>query len=208
MSYKIALTGRLRTGKNTVANLLSSQMQGRTEQLAFADALKRELAEMTFSYLSGQGLQQTSHSLDDDFHRFTLDMLNERDVNGLGWQWWGEWRRRHDGEDYWVNHPALAGRYAQACGRYNVIITDMRHLNEAEWCREHGFFLVRVEGPCRDDSEQRDPNHPSERDVDKIPVDTFVINNGTLQELDTKVRGRLMPQIRRFFGATVPNQNT
>lgn len=192
MVYKIALTGRFRTGKDTVASLVGSLLPGRTEQFAFANALKRELAYMVGEYIDV----------------FDDRVLYNREMHALGWQWWGEFRRKVCGDDYWIRQIEDYIKDATDRLGWNVIITDMRHLNEAEWCRKNGFFLVRVEGPCRSGSEVRDPNHPSERDVDNIPVDTFVINDGTVQQLDQKVRGLLMPQIRRFFDAVVSDQNT
>jgi hypothetical protein len=47
----------------------------------------------------------------------------------------------------------------------------MRHINEAEWCRKEGFYLVRIVGPCRAEGERRDPTHASEVHVDELEVD-------------------------------------
>lgn len=202
MAYKVAITGRFRTGKDTVATMLVKQLGSRyVTRIAFADALKYELADMVWKYLNqGADIPQLARDEGDKWYTFDGWMRMHREVNGAGWQWLGEFRRQFYGEDYWTNHPELKVRYAVALlQKQNIIITDMRHHNEAAWCREHGFFLVRVEGPCRAAFERRDANHPSERHVRDLDVHATIANTYGLSELGQAVRELYNKQIVPFF---------
>lgn len=203
MSYKIAITGEFRRGKDTLANLIEEQLlAGNVTRLAFADALKRELAEMVYGYTCANLDESMSEDVDD----WEELMRKDRHIHGVGWQWWGEYRRQKFGQDYWVNHYDFLGQYARACDHeHHIIITDMRHHNEAQWCREHGFYLIRIEGPCQVEGELRDAKHPSEIHVPDLPVHLIIHNVGGLDALREKVADKLMPKLARFFDASVPS---
>lgn len=212
MPYKVAITGEFRRGKDTLANLIIEQLEGAVTRLAFADAIKRELAEMSFTYVRdsfdlGKHYETVSgpeyDSVLDEWEKL---MREDRAVNGAGWQWLGEWRRQKFGQDYWITHHTFLGNYARACNEQrHVIITDMRHHNEAQWCREHGFYLIRIEGPCQVEGELRDATHPSEVHVSDLPVNLVIHNIGGLDALRDKVASDLMGRLVRFFDASVPD---
>lgn len=210
MPYKVAITGEFRRGKDTLASMIEERLEGTVTRLAFADALKRELAEMSFTYVRDSfDLGRYYETIDGPEYDSVLDewekiMRQDRAINGVGWQWWGEFRRRKDGEDYWINHYCLAGQYAHASDHgHHIIITDMRHHNEAKWCKEHGFYLIRIEGPCQVGGELRDSNHPSERHVRELEVHLVIQNTGGLDALREKVASDLVGRLERFFDASV-----
>lgn len=62
----------------------------------------------------------------------------------------------------------------------NVIVSDMRFLNEAEIIKNIGGTLWRVE---RDGLVSND-THPSEMEMESIQVDFKILNNHTLEALD------------------------
>lgn len=196
LPYKIAITGRFRTGKDTLADILQELIEqegGEVRRLSFAAALKSEVAIMMFDYLGKAG--------HEEYLDFERTACSERHLNGLAWQWWGEWRRQHDGSDYWINHPLLQAKYdeAERLSR-SIIISDMRHHNEATWCQEHGFYLIRVDGPCRAEGEVRDRNHPSEIHVDELPVDGVVDNSGDIDDLKERVSSYWMRRLHIYAG--------
>jgi hypothetical protein len=190
--YKIGITGHFRTGKDTFADMLAEALGPPTVKLHFADALKYEVAHMLYDYrnpahrdrIATSGVHQETYL--DSIANFTAEMAEDRQLNGLAWQWLGEWRRQKTDLDYWINHYKFQDAYRAALvSSSNIIISDIRHLNEAEWCRKEGFYLVRIVGPCRAEGERRDPTHASEVHVDELDVDGIIDNFGNLDTLES-----------------------
>jgi hypothetical protein len=188
--YKIGITGHFRTGKDTFADMLAEALSPPTVKLHFADALKYEVANMLYDYthpvrrdriVTGYTHQETHQNL---VSNFAAEMAEDRQLNGLAWQWLGEWRRQRTAPDYWINHYKFQDAYRTALTKgANIIISDMRHVNEAKWCREQGFYLVRIVGPCRAEGERRDLTHASEVHVDELKVHAVFDNSGNLDTL-------------------------
>jgi hypothetical protein len=188
--YKIAITGHFRTGTDTFADMLAEALGPPIVKLPFADALKKELAEMVYAHIRPayrDGLVTgyiSQEAYRDGEAEFVTKMAADHHINGLGWQWWGEWRRQKTDLDYWIKHPRFQLKYQDALtSNANIIISDMCHINEAEWCRKEGFYLVRVEGPCRVEGERRDPSHASEVHIDELEIDLVLPNYGDLSTL-------------------------
>jgi hypothetical protein len=188
--YKIAITGHFRTGKDTFADMLAKALSPPTVKLHFADALKYEVAHMLYDYrnpahrdrIVTSGVHQETYL--DSIANFAAEMAEDRQLNGLGWQWLGEWRRQKTDPEYWINHYKFQDAYRAALtNNSNIIISDMRHVNETEWCRKEGFYLVRIVGPCRAEGERRDPTHASEVHMDELEVHAVLDNSGNLDTL-------------------------
>ncbi len=106
-------------------------------------------------------------------------------------QRWGQWRVRADA-GYWLDRAAqrLAGLRRAGC---SVVLTDMRMPWEADWARQEGFLLVRLDVPdeirrsratSRDGSMltpdvERDPTETALDDYDGF--DLRLDNSGDLQ---------------------------
>ncbi len=195
MPYKLAITGRFRRGKDTLAGIVNRELSLRGQSvdlLAFADPLKDEFADMVYEW---QG-DVSSGSEPLELHEFRDWMREQRDVNGVGWQWYGEFCRRFLSEDYWITKlEALYTQLTSYTPAPSMIITDMRHLNEAAWCKEHGFFRLRISGPCRSANDVRDLDHPSERYIDALPVDLEYLNTGTISTMEKFVHDCLIPNL-------------
>ena len=202
---KIAITGRLRTGKDTIADFIEAHLgPDKVARLGFADALKYELSTMVANFTLPDDLfveeDNQMYALPGAYKQHEELMSQRRAVNGVGWQWWGEYRRRFYGEDYWINHSLFQASLADAAyASKHIIIRDMRHPNEAQWTKQNGFYLIRVEGPCRSE-DVRARDHPSERYVDELPVHYTIHNNGSLYELGERVERVLKYDIAAFFG--------
>lgn len=87
-------------------------------------------------------------------------------------QWWGtEYRRQNCGQDYWVNQwKAAINPKADI-----VMSTDMRFFNEAMAVQNLGGYTIQisrrnVDGTAFVDT-SRDPNHPSETQLDDYNYD-------------------------------------
>jgi hypothetical protein len=88
--------------------------------------------------------------------------------------------RRTEDPDYWVNawHAkvnALGG---------NIVVDDVRFLNEAEAIKDFGGKIIRV---TRDTGIAPD-GHVSETEMSQIQVDLEIENNGTVEELYNKLK--------------------
>lgn len=92
------------------------------------------------------------------------------------------------GEDIWIKQVSPLVRKDK-----NYVVTDVRFLNEAEWVRNHGGIVVRVERPGYGPL----VNHDSEVHGDSL-WDTIIHNNGTLEDLETTV----VDQLDGYFNAS------
>ena len=171
----IALTGRLRSGKNVVADYLTENY-GYT-QFAFGDELKRH-------YHATFGETETKPR--------------------EGYQWFGQTMRQRD-PDVWVRkcfdkiafYSGLIQRGQLHTPFPNAVITDLRQPNEFEACKRQGFVIIRITAPesvridraikSADNFALSDLTHDTESHVDKFAVDYEIANDGTLAELYAKV---------------------
>lgn len=174
----IGLVGKKRVGKDAIAQTLVREYD--FTQLAFADLLKD--AAIALNPIVG---------VDDDL-MFLVRLATA--VHGRGWEGtkakYPEARSilqrlgtdvvRAVDEDFWVK--ALEARLLATDGP--VVVSDVRFENEAALIRRYGGTVVRV---TRHDAYRDLDDHASEN-VDGIPFDTEVVNEGTLADLEQAVR--------------------
>lgn len=164
---RIAVTGRLRSGKDSVADIL--QERDYFTVYRFADGIT-DIIEQYFS---------------DD-----LKIGKPREH----YQVIGQSLRQLD-ENVWVK--ALHRKRQLGHVIHNELITDVRQPNEVKYCEDHGFKIIKVvadeeirkqrafhAGDTWVDSQLQ---HPTERAVDCIVPDYQIHNNGTFDELVEKV---------------------
>ena len=178
--FRIALVGNAGSGKDTVSNIISSQYKD-TFSVAFADELKRMCAEMINDIARSYEIPNVwfpiySHSQND-----SKDLLRPL------WQWFGTDLIRNKFPNYWINR--LAVRINSNGYSKNIVITDCRFENEAEWARENGFFIAKLTGRFRNA-----PDHDSERHVQHIRADMEYNNIGTEEDLRKWVTEVLVPR--------------
>lgn len=90
-----------------------------------------------------------------------------------------EYRRRQD-PDYWVKRLE-----EKLHGLEKVVIDDVRFPNEVEMIHRLGGRVIRIDRPGPAES-----THASEIELDSFDGwDDVIVNDGTLRELDEKVRG-------------------
>jgi dephospho-CoA kinase len=172
---KIALCGKLRSGKDTAANHL--YIRHGFDRVAFGDALKRN-AHAVFPWIS--------------------DGTKPRAL----YQQYGQLMREID-PDVWIKHAEMAVkgtidfRVSMGEEAIGIVITDLRQPNEYEWARANGYTIIRVTAPdevrigraikAGDDFNVHDLAHSTELEVDNFDVDYTVENNGTVDELKAKI---------------------
>ena len=90
-----------------------------------------------------------------------------------------EWGRNLVHRDIWVK-IAETVLYTQG---ERMIISDVRFNNEAEYIRGKGGMILHVSRPDTQDVEP----HASEAGIRHSPLDLYVLNDGTIDELYTKL---------------------
>ncbi|MEV8056564.1 hypothetical protein AB0P37_08555 [Streptomyces antimycoticus] len=176
----VALIGKARSGKDTVAGLLVRHAS--YTRLAFADRL-REAALRVNPIIS------TRFSGGDDFA-----LRLARAVEIYGWervkenfpevrrflQNYGQTVREMD-PDFWVR-PVAEQVWQGTRLNMPCVVSDVRYMNEVETLRELGAMVVRVTRPgagLSGDAAQ----HSSETELDELVADYDIYNGGTLDEL-------------------------
>lgn len=178
MTQYIGLVGRARSGKDTVAHHLVEK-HGYT-RVAFADRMRDAVEALNpMIRLDVDGLQHIC-TLKQGLKMYGWEGLKvySPDIRGYLQRMGTEVGRDMFGENFWVMQAiSVANQYEQ------VVFSDVRYPNEAERIRDAGGILWRVE---RDGIEKSD-EHTSEALIETIKVDSVIKNNGTLEELFSKV---------------------
>lgn len=174
----IGLTGYAQSGKDTVAKSL--RLRGDFVRMAFADKLK-DLA------------YRLDPIVDTDSYGDVLTISHY--VNMYGWdeakkhskvreclQDLGNEAREVLGENVWVD--AVRNQLMTHLGEgKNVVFTDVRYANEAALIKSWAGTMVRVARP----GVEALNSHVTEVNVDTIPVDAMIINDGSINQLGAKV---------------------
>ena len=122
----IALSGKMRSGKTTLARMLAQSLPHHIVRVSFADEVRREVAR-------GMGYGEDWHTL---FH------VSKKDIRPV-LQAWGHNMRKIRGEDVWIK--ALFSRMIKMqLQRPNIIfvIDDIRYENEIEAINNFSHELV------------------------------------------------------------------
>lgn len=165
---KLALMGYARSGKDSVAEIIENEMFP-VEKFAFGTELKRMFHEA--------------------FPNIPLNPKPRR-----GYEIFGKAMRDID-KNVWVNKVSKRvnyyEKYSPDC---NFIITDLRQPNEADWCRDNGFYVIYVHAAedLRRERSQGDSEfiavNESESEIWMIDSDFTIYNNGSLTGLEQSVK--------------------
>ena len=175
--FLIGLAGYAGTGKDTVRSIL--QDLGYTG-FAFADPIRGMLRELL-----------TSSGIDDRFiddRAFKETPIHELGVSyrqmaqTLGTEW-----GRNLAPDFWLR---IAQAYMDEqidLGGTHFTVSDVRFANEAQWIRDNGGVIWRIERP------QAMPvrAHVSEAEIYHFKADTVIDNTGSVGDLHRAVTNAL-----------------
>lgn len=158
----LALSGKSASGKNAVAQGVQELFPAlRWAELAFGEAIKEEGRRLVSAMASAQSISAATEAiaadLDADREEASalVDMLWTAVRSGEltaelhhplvrpALQRWGQWRVRDD-VTYWSERAAQRLAVLQRSG-FSVMLTDMRMPWEADWARQRGFLLVRLD---------------------------------------------------------------
>jgi len=208
---RIAFCGKMQAGKSTAAEHLSARSS--FTLFKFAKAVRQVaniIKEGESPHYVTQEIIDTLH-IDRKYYNGVLKVLGKifsmRELNERVWlQELGTGFRNVIHKDFWVTivgeDPMFKKRYE---GDYNMVIDDLRFVNEAEFCKKRGFYIVKVKVSTDKQIERfkangkmntkvEDMNHSSEKEVAKIKADDTLNGNLPLDEYKrsvTEMFGRL-----------------
>lgn len=202
----LALTGRPDVGKDTVADVLAPQ-QGFV-RIAFADALRREVAEawrIDIRMLTHRPTKETPMPAlaagmcsDPGFARWIADggdLLTAPRSPRWVMQRWATYKRRFSPNYY----ASIVERWIWrqiGTGWTRIVITDLRDPVEEEMLRALGAKVMRVHRPQLASLPADTAGHVSEQHH-RIKADFDILNDGSLQALADSVvelLGELAPE--------------
>jgi len=166
---KIALTGKMRSGKDSIANHLWFH-HGFEYPVSFGQSLK---------YYADKIYVHTPKESGGKQRRL--------------YQTFGEAARKYDSL-VWVRHAEFSvNELLKKRDIKGIVISDLRQPNEFEWCRANDFVIVRVSASLEervrraeiagDAFELAQLEHETESYVDSFEVDYELINDGSLADL-------------------------
>lgn len=165
---KVALVGKMRSGKDTVAKYLMDDYG--FKKFYFAKGIEEIILKyFPNAFDNGKPRQYYQHI--------------------------GQQLRVLD-QDVWINY--LLNEVEILKDPINIVVTDMRQVNEAERLKKEGFTIIKVVADEKiridrilksgDKFNAEDLHHETELQVDLINADITVVNNGTIEELKKEVQ--------------------
>lgn len=168
MPLLIGITGKARSGKDTLANLLFTEHQ--FLPMAFAIPLKNAVAEAYGVCVTNLHTQEGKATMNELWAATNRTLLQE----------FGEMLCQQHGADFWVRRWLID--FCRFRDTDDVVVSDVRKDVEAEYIRQLGGVVVHLE---RDGAglAGKEAQHVSERGVELARGDVVIRNNGTIQDL-------------------------
>jgi hypothetical protein len=207
----LGISGKARSGKDTTAAFLRDKYG--FVVLHFSDALYGEAKEVyKYCTLTGNDavtLENGQIIPIPDYISPEIITNGMKDKDGNFLQWWGTIRRNYFKEDYWIEHVSKTLESLRSKNVENVIVADVRLLNEANFIKSLDGKIMRIlrydgEGNLYIDP-SRDARHESEialdnyQDVDAVLLNEFDVNSiyESAEELIHKLFPTITPTQRR-----------
>jgi dephospho-CoA kinase len=167
---KIAVTGEIRSGKDTVCDYVAKQVYD-CDKLYFAE-----------------GIEKVIRMLFPDAFKKGKPRKHFQDI--------GQFMRTID-PDVWVNYTAEKYELLNKHYSSNFLCTDLRQPNEYEWLKANGFIVIKVDADYEIRKERAEKagdnftedtfNHPVEQAIRSLPYDYLITNNTNLEDLYKQV---------------------
>lgn len=172
----VVISGHAQNGKDTTANFLEKELKDAGKKVLvahYADLLKY----ICKTFFNWDGKK-------DERGREILQYVGTDVI-------------RNKSPDFWVNFIVEMLTLFKDEWDY-VLIPDTRFPNEIDRLKQEGFDTVhiRVLRPHFDNQlTEAQKNHPSETALDNTLPDLFVLNNGTLEDLDEQVSNTVLRRL-------------
>lgn len=189
--YKIAISGKAGSGKDTASRYFENCFNPgwekkcftprKTTSIAFADPIKEMILQMYPNL-------EREHLFGDSKYRAGIIPESYHDSKPLTirvlLQELGEGCKKYNPK-IWINAFDTKFKMAQARGDNLVIASDLRFIDEFNYLKENGFYLIRIFR-----GKEENINHVSEiqqKQIKDDDFDTLIDNNGTLLDLHGKI---------------------
>jgi len=199
----LGISGKARSGKDTFAKMLAYELQKQTGRayvlLGFAHELKiRAQKDFDLSYEQLWGNEKETYDFRYPKVRGALPFCAGNRDDGKGLEVLEErqhWTSREILQDYGQFFRTIDSNFwvkelfktIEEKEYKNVIITDLRHVNEVDTVVDRGGYHIRVEREDKDTVHNE--QHISETALDGgHKVDFIVKNYGTLEDLKSTVK--------------------
>lgn len=187
----IGLTGLAQSGKDSTANVLVDKYG--FEQISFAEPLKQISYDIdpliTNESVSERGVVTPAKHLAELVDEFGWDVVKttypeaRRFLQRIG----TEGLRKNVDNNFWVNLAISRIRSSKERGQQHFVISDMRFVNEHYQIDKAELDYFEAWRILRDGLTVM--NHASELELNDIPVQRHIDNNGTLEDLENIVNG-------------------
>jgi len=172
----VGISGHARSGKDTFAEMLAAALNKDSYppyvMMAFANELKlkcQEAFDLTWEQLWGDDKEK----LDERYPKGDT-FWTAREIM----QDFGAFYRTIDNE-FWIKNLF---KVIESKEYTNVVITDVRYINEADYIINNGGYVIRINR--EDKGDIHNEQHPSEIELDNYKrFDFTVVNNQGLEEL-------------------------
>lgn len=192
LPLRIAITGEKHHGKDSVMQAILS-CYNNIEIVRFADGLKDMLR--AFYRLYGLNESEIERRIEGGLKEVPCPMLGGRTprhaMQTLGTEW-----RLTIFEGLWVGLTEY--RIASAGEDVATVTPDLRFPVEDEPLDDLGVFKIRVVRPDLEKTEEG-ATHASETSMSEIEVHVTIINDGTIADLEHKVRNVLTVCMHKGF---------
>jgi hypothetical protein len=169
---KIAVTGEMRSGKDTVCEYIQVSTKFHFHKLYFARAIENIIRKY--------------------FPEALKDDKKPREL----YQKIGQFMRSID-PNVWVKQLEQDYDFYKEYGGEHFLVTDLRQPNEYEWLKKNGFTVIKVEADKEvrikrmidtgDNFNLKNLDHETELSVRSLPYDYLITNNTTLEDLYKQV---------------------
>jgi hypothetical protein len=183
--WKIAISGKARAGKNTIASLLVEHMNlddTNSKIIALADPMKR-IAKAIFPEARDECLFGPSELRSQIISNKYVDKMGNPLTHRQFLIDLGAFARLYN-DNVWLHLLVEDARTSK--DKLAYIVSDVRFINEFKFLKDSGFYMIRI---LRDESTNIDDI--SEIEQDSIPnsdFDRIIHNNYSLESLSLEVK--------------------
>jgi hypothetical protein len=185
----VALSGPAGSGKSEAAKYLTSSLG--YSVVKFSEPLKNMLR--AFYSTVGLTAEEIERRIEGDLKEVADPYLNGHTPRWAMQSLGTEWGRDCLGGDFWINAWSRKVAVTDA----NVVVDDCRFDNEARAVKDQAGEIVLLK-PKK--ARRKTSSHNSEAGISPKLVDHVVVNDGTIEDLQTKVAQALYPDAAETFG--------